>query len=80
MNNTTLKEISSVLGISISTVSRALKGHPDISAKTKQRVTELATTLSYEPNASAIQLRSNKNNVFGLHAGHAAAGKQNGVR
>ncbi len=66
MNNTTLKEISKVLGISISTVSRALKNHPDIADRTKQRVTELANTLDYEPNANAIQLRTSKSNVFGL--------------
>ena len=66
MNNTTLKEISNVLGLSISTVSRALKNHPDISDKTKQRVTELAQTLDYEPNANAINLRSSKSRVFGL--------------
>ena len=66
MNNTTLKKISEVLGLSISTISRALKNHPDISEKTKQRVTELANALDYEPNASAIQLRTNKSNLFGL--------------
>lgn len=66
MNNTTLKEISKVLGISISTVSRALKNHPDIADRTKLRVTELANTLDYEPNANAIQLRTSKSNVFGL--------------
>ena len=54
MNNTTLKKISEILGLSISTISRALKDHPDISDKTKQRVVELATTLDYEPNANAI--------------------------
>lgn len=66
MNNTTLKEISTVLGLSISTVSRALKNHPDISEKTKLRVTELAHILDYEPNANAIQLRTSKSNIFGL--------------
>jgi LacI family transcriptional regulator len=66
MNNTTLKKISEVLGLSISTVSRALKNHPDISDKTKLRVTELANTLDYEPNAFAIQLRTSKSNLFGL--------------
>lgn len=66
MNNTTLKKISEALGISISTVSRALKDHPDISDKTKQRVTELANVLDYEPNASAVQLRTNKSKLFGL--------------
>ena len=66
MNNTTLKKISEILGLSISTVSRALKNHPDISDRTKQRVTELATTLDYEPNANAVHLRTSKSNLFGL--------------
>jgi LacI family transcriptional regulator len=66
MTNTTLKKISGLLGISISTVSRALKDHPDISEKTKLRVKELANTLDYEPNANAINLRSSKSNLFGL--------------
>jgi len=50
-HNTTLKKISQILDLSISTVSRALKNHPDISEKTKQKVVELASTLEYEPNA-----------------------------
>jgi LacI family transcriptional regulator len=66
MNNTTLKKISEILGLSISTISRALKDHPDISNKTKQRVVELATTLDYEPNANAINLRTSNSKLFGL--------------
>ncbi len=62
----TLKKIAETLNISISTVSRALKNHPDISIKTRQKVNELATALDYEPNAYAIQLRTNKSNIFGL--------------
>ena len=62
----TLKRISQVLGLSISTVSRALKNHPDISQNTKTRVHELANSLDYEPNINAISLRSKKNNLIGL--------------
>lgn len=64
--NTTLKKISQILDISISTVSRALKNHPDISERTKQKVIDLANTLDYEPNAYAINLRTNKSKLFGL--------------
>lgn len=64
--NITLKKISEVLDISISTVSRALKNHPDISTLTKQRVVELAAVLDYEPNANAINLRKQNSKVFGL--------------
>ena len=63
---TTLKRISEMLSISISTVSRALKNHPDISDKTKQKVNDLATMLDYEPNPYAIQLSSKTSNVLGL--------------
>jgi LacI family transcriptional regulator len=62
----TLKKISENLNISISTVSRALKNHPDIAESTKQKVRELATLLDYEPNTYAINLRTNTSNVFGL--------------
>lgn len=61
-----MKKLSEMLGLSISTVSRALKDHPDISDKTKLRVRELANALDYEPNTNAIQLRTSKNNLFGL--------------
>lgn len=66
MENVTLKKISEVLGLSISTISRALKDHPDISQQTKIKVRELANTLDYEPNANAINLRTRNNNIFGL--------------
>jgi LacI family transcriptional regulator len=66
MENVTLKRIAEVLGLSISTVSRALKNHPDISAATKKRVNEIAEFLDYEPNINAINLRAKNNRVLGL--------------
>ncbi len=62
----TLKKISEQLNLSISTVSRALKNHPDISEHTKRKVRELALLMEYEPNAYAVNLRTNKSRVFGL--------------
>jgi LacI family transcriptional regulator len=66
MQQSTLKKLSEVLGISISTVSRALKDHPDISQSTKTRVKELAEALEYEPNNYAVQLRKQQSNVLGI--------------
>ena len=66
MQQSTLKKLSEALGISISTVSRALKDHPDISENTKTRVKELATALEYEPNNYAVQLRTRQSNVLGI--------------
>jgi LacI family transcriptional regulator len=66
MQQSTLKKLSEALGISISTVSRALKDHPDISAATKIKVKELAAAMEYEPNSYAVQLRTRQSNVLGL--------------
>jgi LacI family transcriptional regulator len=66
METSTLKKLSEALGISISTVSRALRNHPDISQKTKQRVRELADALEYEPNNYAVQLRTKQSNILGI--------------
>jgi LacI family transcriptional regulator len=62
----TLKNISELLHISISTVSRALNDHPDIADQTKKKVRELAEMLDYEPNAFAIYLRTNASKLIGL--------------
>lgn len=62
----TLKQLSEILKLSVSTVSRALKNHPDISEKTKQRVRELAAAMEYEPNRHAIFLRNKRSNVLGI--------------
>lgn len=56
----TIKDIARELGVSPSTVSRALKDHPDISAATKQLVRELVEKYNYKPNAAALSLRSRK--------------------
>ncbi len=56
----TIKDIAKILGISVSTVSRALKDHPDISAETKREVQALAKKLNYTPNAIALSLRNKK--------------------
>lgn len=65
-NNATLKKISDHLHVSISTVSRALKDHPDVSPETKRRVKELAEFLDYEPNAFAVNLRTRHSNLFAV--------------
>lgn len=65
-NPATLKKISDHLSISISTVSRALKDHQDVSPETKRRVKELAEMLDYEPNSFAINLRKKHSDLFAV--------------
>jgi len=65
-NQVTIKDIARELGISPSTVSRALKDHPDISPQTKKAVNELAEKLNYQPNIVALSLRQSKTNTLGV--------------
>lgn len=65
-NQVTIKDIARELGISPSTVSRALKDHPDISPDTKKAVNELAEKLNYQPNIVALSLRQSKTNTIGV--------------
>ena len=62
----TIKDIARELGISPSTVSRALKDHPDISTKTKEAVNALAEKLNYQPNIVALNLRQKKTFTLGV--------------
>lgn len=65
-NQITIKDIARTLGISASTVSRALKDHPDISKATKDQVNKLAHELNYRPNPIALSLKSRRSNVIGV--------------
>jgi LacI family transcriptional regulator len=65
-NQVTIKDIARELNISPSTVSRALKDHPDISVDTKKAVNALAEKLNYQPNIVALSLRQKKTNTIGV--------------
>lgn len=65
-NQITIKDIARILGISPSTVSRALKDHPDINSDTKKAVNELANKLKYQPNAVALSLKNSRSNTIGI--------------
>lgn len=62
----TLKELAEHLDVSITTVSRALAGHPRIALKTRQRVAEAARRYGYVPNVAARQLVSGRSGFVGL--------------
>lgn len=62
----TIKDIAKKLGISPSTVSRALKNHPDISEKTKQNVFRVARELNYRPNPTALNLKKQQNKTIAV--------------
>jgi DNA-binding LacI/PurR family transcriptional regulator len=62
----TIKDIARELGISPSTVSKALKDHPDINSETKRLVKELAAKLKYKPNLIALSLLESQTKTIGL--------------
>jgi len=66
MPEVTLKQIAENLGISITTVSKALKNYPDVSKKTKALVKEEAKKLHYKPNVFAVNLRMQRSKTVGL--------------
>ncbi len=62
----TIKDIAKQLGVTASTVSRALAGNTRIAASTRKRVVEAATTMGYEPNIIASSLRKGKSDIIGM--------------
>lgn len=66
MKEVTLKQIAENLGISITTVSKALKDYPDVSKKTKALVKKEAKKLRYKPNVFAVNLRTKESKTVGL--------------
>lgn len=63
---TTIKDIANKLGMHHSTVSRALRDHPEVSQKTKERVLEAMKKTNYIPNGLAVNLRNRKSSVIGV--------------
>lgn len=62
----TIKDIAKALGVSPSTVSRALKDNPDISQDTRDAVHKYAKEHNYKPNALALNLRTSRSNTIGV--------------
>ena len=64
--NITIKELSKILEVSISTVSKALNDSYEISDTTKERIKTAAKTYNYKPNKLAVNLKSGKTNTIGV--------------
>lgn len=63
----TLSDVAALAGVSAKTASRALNGHPGVSADARERVERAAVKLRFRPNGLAKELRSGgKSNVVGL--------------
>ena len=61
-----LKEIAAVAGVSVMTVSKALRGKSDIAVGTRERIRVLAQQMGYVPDAAARGMRSRQTMLLGL--------------
>jgi len=61
-----MKDIANDLGISIVTVSKVLRDHPDISAETRDRVLKRMKEVNYRPNLAARALVTGRTYSIGL--------------
>jgi LacI family transcriptional regulator, galactose operon repressor len=61
-----MKDIAEDLGVSLVTVSKVLRNHPDISEETRERVLRRIEELNYRPNFAARALVTGKTHLMGL--------------
>ena len=62
----TIKDIAKALGLSTSTVSRALRDSYEISSDTKKLVMEYAEKINYHPNPIALSLKERRTYTIGV--------------
>lgn len=61
-----IREVASKSGVAVSSVSRVISGHPNVSPEMKKRVFEAVRALGYEPNIQAQNLRRGSTRTVGL--------------
>ena len=61
-----LVDIAAKTGVSVMTVSKALRDQPDVAAKTRSRIKAVAKEMGYVPDSSAQSLRTRATKLFGL--------------
>jgi LacI family transcriptional regulator len=66
MKRSTIKDVANRLGVNPSTVSRALKDHPDIGLALREEIKRVALEMKYTPNQMAVQLRQRQRQLVGL--------------
>ena len=62
----TIKDIAKRCGVSVSTVSRALNGHPDVSEALREKILQVVQEVHYVPNNSAQDLVKQQSDTIGL--------------
>lgn len=63
---TRMKDLAEDLGVSVVTISKVLRNHPDIGKETRERVLKRVKELRYQPNAMARSLVTGRSYLIGL--------------
>lgn len=66
MKNTTIKDVASYAGLSITTVSRYINNNYPVSTAAREKIEEAIQILGYKPNLAARSLKSNNSGMIGL--------------
>ncbi|MTI55549.1 LacI family DNA-binding transcriptional regulator [Geosporobacter ferrireducens] len=66
MSNANIKDIAEIAGVAISTVSRVINNHPDVSEETRKKVMEIIEETNYIPNNSARNLKRSNSKDIGV--------------
>ena len=64
--HTTIKDIAKQLNLHHTTVSKALRNHPDINKNTRELIQSTALEMDYHPNLMARSFKSRKSNIIGI--------------
>ncbi len=60
----TIEDVAAAAAVSVATVSRSLRGLPNVAKSTRDRVTDAATSLNYRPHPSASRLASGQTRII----------------
>lgn len=61
-----ISDVARALGLSVSTVSRALNGYTDVNADTRKRIERQAEKMGYRPSSIGVKLRKGRNKTAGF--------------
>ena len=73
-----IRDVAKEVGVSITTVSRALNGYSDVSAKTKQKILEAVEKLDYAPDANARSMGGKAEPTIALLTSELKSRDENG--
>ncbi len=68
MTRVTIEDVAERAGVSVATVSRAMRGLPNVSPSTRERVMETISEMSYRPDPNAARLAAGRSRTFAMAA------------